>query len=227
MKWFSQFSLIMRSNVTSLCEQVENPERMLHQLILDMQEELAKVKHSVAEAIADEILMRKTVEREQADVERWGQRAEDAVRRGDDSSAKAALQRQIASRSRAEQYAGEHATQQAEVQKLRDAVRNLEDKIRQAKQKKTLLTARLARATSTNKINSVIDRVDSQSAFSQFERLSERVDREEAVSEAWQRLDGEQDEDDALHRKFEQDELTRQLDSELESLKARVDPPAS
>jgi len=141
MKWFSQFSLIMRSNLTSLCEQVENPERMLYQLILDMEDELAGAKHSVAEAIADEILMRKTVERERADVAVWAERAATAVKRRDDASAKAALQQQMSSQKRAEQYAREHSVQSAEVQKLQDSIRNLQDKIRQAKQKKTLLTA--------------------------------------------------------------------------------------
>ncbi len=222
MKWFSQFSLVMRSNITSLCESVENPERMLHQLILDMQEELARVKQSVAEAIADEILMRKTVQREQTEVRVWSERAEAAVKRGDDDSAKAALKQQQSAKTRADQYASEHATQAYEVQKLQDSVRNLEDKIRQAKQKKTLLSARLTRASSTNKINSVIDRVDSQSAFAQFDRLQQRVDREEAIGEAWQRLDGEQGECDELERQFEREEHEQQLSEELASLKARV-----
>jgi phage shock protein A len=222
MKWFSQFSLVMRSNITSLCESVENPERMLHQLILDMQEELARVKQSVAEAIADEILMRKTVQREQAEVRVWSERAEAAIKRGDEDSAKAALKQQLSAKSRVQQYTSEHATQAYEVQKLQDSVRTLEDKIRQAKQKKTLLTARLARASSTNKINSVIDRVDSQSAFAQFNRLQQRVDREEAIGEAWQRLDGEQSESEELERQFEREEHEQQLSEELASLKARM-----
>lgn len=223
MKWLSQFSLVMRSNLTSLCEQVENPERMLHQLILDMEEELAAAKRSVAEAIADEIMMRQTVERERADVTVWGKRAESALKRGDEASAKSALLQQISAKKRVEQYAGEHASQSVEVQKLQDSIRQLQDKIRQAKQKKTLLTARLSRAASTNKINSVIDRVDRQSAFSQFDRLEQRVHREEAVIEAWQRLDGTDCDSDNLHRQFEQEEQDQRLNDELASLKARIE----
>lgn len=222
MKWLSQFSLVMRSNLTSLCEQVENPERMLHQLIIDMEEELGTAKRSVAEAIADEIMMRKTVERESADVELWSQRAESAIKRGDDSTARAALQQKMSASKRSEQYTKEHGIQASEVLKLQDSIRNLQDKIRQAKQKKTLLTARLARASSTNKINSVIDRVDSQSAFSQFNRLEQRVEREEAVTEAWERLDGESSDSDELRRQFESDEREEQLNAELASLKAKI-----
>lgn len=222
MKWLSQFSLVIRSNLTSLCEQVENPERMLHQLIIDMEEELCTAKRSVAEAIADEIMMRKTVERESADVELWGQRAESAIKRGDDPSARAALQQKLSASKRMEQYTKEHAIQASEVLKLQDSIRNLQDKIRQAKQKKTLLTARLARASSTNKINTVIDRVDSQSAFSQFNRLEQRVEREEAVTEAWERLEGESSESNELRRQFESDEREEQLTAELAALKAKI-----
>jgi len=222
MKWLSQFSLVMRSNITSLCEQVENPERMLHQLIIDMEEELGTAKRSVAEAIADEIMMRKTLGREASEVVLWGQRAEAALKHHDETSARAALQQRISASKRVEQYTKEHDTQAAEVLKLQDSIRNLQDKIRQAKQKKTLLTARLARASSTNKINSVIDRVDSQSAFSQFNRLEQRVEREEAVTEAWERLDGESSETNELRRQFETNEREEQLSAELETLRAKI-----
>lgn len=222
MKWLSQFSLVMRSNITSLCEQVENPERMLYQLLMDMEEELGVAKRSVAEAIADEILMRKTIERERADAELWADRAEAALKRGDESSARAALQQRMSAASRVDQFTKEHAMQAAEVLKLQDSIRNLQDKIRQAKQKKTLLTARLARAASTNKINSVIDRADSQSALAQFHRLEERVNREEAVTEAWERLDGEATESADLRRQFEADEREDKLNAEMAALKAKV-----
>ena len=227
MKWLSQFSLVMRSNITSLCEQVENPERMLHQLVLDMEDELGVAKGAVAEAIADEILMRKTIEREQADETLWSGRAEAAIKRGDEISARAALQQRLSSERRVEQYAKEHSIQSAEVLKLQESIRNLQDKIRQAKQKKSLLSARLARANSTNKINSVMDRVDSQSAFSQFNRFEQRVQREEAVTEAWERLDGDSAETDDLRRQFESDEREEHLAAELAALKAKVGLPTT
>jgi len=222
MKWLSQFSLVMRSNITSLCEQVENPERMLHQLLTDMEEELAVAKRSVAEAIADEIQMRKSIQREALEVDLWGQRAESALKRGDDASAKSALQQRLSASSRVAQYTKEHDVQAAEVYKLKDSIRQLQDKIRQAKQKKTLLTARLARATSTNKINRVIDRVDSQSAFAQFDRFEARVDREEAMTEAWDRLDPDASEGEDLRRQFENDEREERLNDELAALKAKL-----
>ncbi len=222
MKWLTNFSLVMRSSITSLKEKIEDPERMLHQLIIDMEEELDRIRSSVAEAVADEIQMRKRSEREASESETWLERATVAMKRGDESSAKAALDHKLAAAERAERYSSEHAKQKTEVEKLQYSVRDLEDKIRQAKQKKTLLAARLTRAESTKKINAVMDRSHSQSALAQFNRFEERVDREEALSEAWNRMEGKDPDADELARQFEIKERQDRIAAELDELKARV-----
>src|SRR5437588_817608 len=74
MKWFENLTLVLRSSVTTLQEKVENPERMLHQLILDMEEEVRRVRDNVAQAIADEIQLGKRVEKARADAEVWAGR---------------------------------------------------------------------------------------------------------------------------------------------------------
>lgn len=222
MKWLTNFSLVMRSSVTALKEKIEDPERMLHQLIIDMAEELDRVRASVAEAVADEIQMRKRTERERAEADKWLQRATTAMKRGDESTAKSALDQKMAAAERADRYSAEHAKQKSEVEKLQHSVRDLEDKIRQAKQKKTLLTARMARASSTQKINAAMERSHSQSAFAQFNRLEEKVDREEAMTEAWDRMDGKDPDADELARQFELQEREDQVAAELQALKAQV-----
>ncbi len=222
MTWLTQFSFIMRSSLKALKEKVEDPERMLHQLIIDMEEELDRVRTSVAHAVADEIQMRKRCERERAEATTWMDRATAAMKRNDESAAKSALEQKLAAAQRADRYEGEHLKQKHEVQKLQDAVRDLEDKIRQAKQKKTLLTARMARATSTQKIHTAMDRAHSQSAFAQFQRMEEKVDREEALSEAWDRLDGKDPDAAELAREFEARERQDQLGKELAQLKAQL-----
>ncbi|MEQ9411893.1 MAG: PspA/IM30 family protein [Fuerstiella sp.] len=223
MKWLNQFSLVMRSSITSLKEKIEDPERMLHQLIIDMEEELDRVRSSVAEAIADEIQMRKRCDRERAEAEKWTERATAAVRRNDESGARLAIEQKMSAQQRADRYSAEHARQKAEVEKLRSSVLDLEDKIRQAKQKKTLLTARMARATSAQKINAAMERSHSQSAFAQFSRLEEKVDREEALTDAWERMDGKDPDAAELERQFERQERQEQVAAELELLKAQLE----
>lgn len=222
MKWLNQFSLIMRSSITTLREKVEDPERMLHQLIIDMQEELDRVRACVAEAIADEIQMRKRCRREREAVDTWQQRAEAAMQRGDETTARSSLEQKQAAQQRAEQYESEHAKQSEDVRRLQDSVRDLEDKIRQALQKKTLLMARMTRATTTQNVNAAMDRAGSKSAFAQFSRLENRVEREEALSEAWDRMDGRDPDAEEMARKFEQAEREERVTAELEQLKAQL-----
>lgn len=222
MKWLSQFSLVMRSSVTSLREKIEDPERMLHQLIIDMEHELERVRSSVAEAVADEIQMRRRCEREREEAEKWMLRATTAMQRKDESAARSAIDRKLAADQRADRYSEEHARQEQEVRKLQESVRDLDDKIRQARQKKTLLTARIARAASTQKINAAMERSHTQSAFAQFSRLEEKVERQEALTEARDRLDGKDPDAAELERQFELQEREERVVAELEQLRAQV-----
>jgi len=222
MAWLETFTLVMRSSMTALREKVEDPERMLQQLVIDMEEELQSVRVSVAEAIADEILLGKRVEKAHTDATQWQDRAASALKRGDDAGAKSALEQKILAEQTATSLADEHQKQKDQTRKLQDAVRDLEEKIRQAKQKRTLLTARLTRAESTQRINQALERTEGRSAFAQFHRLEQKVERAEARSEAFDRLDGKDPDADELERKFKEDERKEQLQKELQELKRRV-----
>ena len=144
------------------------------------------------------------------------------MKRGDESAARGAIEQKMAALRRSERYQQEHTRQRTEVDKLQSAVRDLEDKIRQAKQKKTLLTARMARASSTQKINAALERSNSQSAFAQFNRLEEKVDRQEALTEAWDRMDGKDPDAEELERQFEVKEREERVESELRMLKSQL-----
>ena len=165
MQWLNQFTFVMKSSITALREKIEDPERMLHQLIIDMEEEQESVRRSVAEAIADEIQLGKQVDREREAAKEWLDRATKALKRGDETTSKAALEQKMLGEKRAEDLHAQHEKQKTQTRKLQDSVRDLEDKIRQARQKRTLLMARLARADSSRRINAALDRAGSSSAF--------------------------------------------------------------
>lgn len=224
MNWIKNFSLVMRSSITTLREKVEDPERMLHQLIVDMEEELERVRAAVAAAIADEIQMNARCRKTRDESNQWYERAEVALRRGDESSAKAALEQKVMGEQRAEGLEREYALQKAQVVKLQEAVRDLEDKIRQAKQKQTLLLARLVRADSAQRVQSALKQTTSNSAFAQFSRLEKRVERAEAMSQAYDRLDGVDPDAAELDRQFQQTERRERLESELDELKRKLRP---
>lgn len=225
MSWIESFTLVMRSSITTLRECVEDPERLLNQLIIDMDDELAHVRRSVAAAIADEILLRKRAEKARDDVAQWDERAVQALQRQDEPSARSALQQKVAAEQQVATLTEEHRKQKDQTTQLQEAVRDLEEKTRQARQRRTLLLARLARAESTRRINNALDRTESHSAFAQFNRLEERVEREEAMTEAYDRMEGRDPEAAELERKFAEEERRQNVQIQLEELKRRVANP--
>jgi phage shock protein A len=224
MNWLTNFSLVIRSSITGLCERFENPERMLNQLIIDMEEELERVRGNVAGVIADEIQLGRQVDKARAEVSQWHQRAAKALERHDEASAKAALEQKVLAQQRADAFAKEHGKHKDETARLHRATRDLERQIRQARHKRSLLVARLARVESSRKINDVMKQADSHCALAQFHRLEERVERAEAMEEAYARLDDRDPKAEALAAQFAEREQRDRVAKEFEELKRRVQP---
>ncbi len=222
MNWINNFSLVMRSSITTLREKFEDPERMLHQLIVDMDEELESVRESVAEAIADEIQLGKRVQKARHEADQWMQRAMSALKRDDEQTSRAALDQKVKAEERADSLQEAYDKQKDQTAKLQNSVGDLEDKVREARRKRTLLLARMARADSAQRINRALDRAESRSAFAQFGRLEERVERSEAMGEAYDRMEGRDPDAEELERQFKEDERQDRVEKELEDLKQRV-----
>ena len=222
MTWLDSFTLVMKSSITSLREKIEDPERMLHQLICDMEEELETVRASVAAAVADEIQLGKQVQQLRGDADTWLTRATSALQRGDEAGAKAALDQKLRAEERLAKMEDGYEAQRSQVEKLQAAYRELEDRIGQARHKRTLLVARLARAESSDRINRALDRAGSTSAFAEFNRLEQRVDRAEAMSAAYDRLDGRDPAAEELAARFAAEERRTRLQLELDNLREQL-----
>ena len=171
-----------------------------------------------AEAMADEIQLRKRVDAARQEAAQWLTRAKSAIDRKDESSAEAALKQKLFATERADTLTQEHERQQQQTRKLRDSVRDLEEKIRLARQRETLLLARLTRADSSRRINAALDRTHGKTVLAEFNRLETRVERAEALADAYELLDGHDPEVADLERQFNEQQRTEKVRQELESL---------
>ena len=122
MTWLNTFSFIMRANVSTLRERFTDPERMLHQLLIDMDDELDRVRGSVAGAIADQIQLERKVDKSRDEVKHWSERAHSAIGRGDETASKLALEQKILAEQRAESLERELGKQKEQTAKLRSSV---------------------------------------------------------------------------------------------------------
>ncbi|MEP6495282.1 MAG: PspA/IM30 family protein [bacterium] len=176
---FDRFSTLLRSNINDLISRAEDPEKMLTQILVDMRSQLAKAKQQVATAIADEKRLRDQADAEYRQGHDWEQKAMLAIKEGRDDLAKQALMRQGEHMSAGQQLEQAWEGHRSETEKLKNSLRDLNDKIEEAKRKKNLLVARQRRAQAQARIAETMSSLNEKSAFEAFARMEERIDNSE------------------------------------------------
>ena len=187
---FSRLKTLISSNVNDMISKAEKPEKMLNQLIIEMQEQLLESKKAVAMAIADEKKLERELLNQEAQVQEWERKAMLAVRSGKDDLAKEALLRKQEYENAAVEYRKQWQAQKISVEKLKESLRELQNKIEEAQRKKNLLIARAKRAEAQQKIQNTISSVSgNRSAFDAFDRMAQKVDQMEAQADASKELE--------------------------------------
>ena len=201
---WQKLSTLIRSNINDAIAKAENPEKMLNQILLDMRDQLARAKQEVAVAIADERKLKAQAEEEQKLAADWEHRAMLAIREGRDDLAKQALMRQQEHTERAVTFAETWQRQAAETERLKDSLRQLNDKIEEAKRKKNLLIAKQKRAQAQQRIHETMAGLNDRSAFEVFDRMAEKVEEMERVTAANIEIHEALNTGDTLEKEFAQ-----------------------
>jgi phage shock protein A len=218
---FDRLSTLIRSNINDLISRAENPEKMLNQLIGDMKGQLAKAKQQVASAIADEKKLQADAEAMKKQADDWERRAMLAVQEGRDDLAKQALMRYNEAMQGAQQLHETWVRHKAETEALKASLRQLNDKIEEAKRKKNILIARARRAEAQQRIQETMSGMSDKSAFESFERMTEKIEQQERKAIAAAELQNEF-EGDQLMQQFQALEYKGAPDQQLLELKARM-----
>jgi phage shock protein A len=187
---FSRLKTLISSNVNDLINKAEKPEKMLNQLLIDMNTQLIESKKAVAMAIADEKKLEREVQNQQTQAQEWERKAMLAVQAGKDDLAKEALLRKQEHENNYAEYKKQWEAQKASVEQLKISLRELQNKIEEAQRKKNLLIARAKRAEAQQKIQSTMSSLaGNRTAFDTFDRMAAKVDQMEAEAEAAKELD--------------------------------------
>jgi len=218
---FSRLAQLIKSNLNDLFSRSENTEKMLNQVVLDMNNQLVEAKKQVAASIADEKRLAKQFEQEAANSAEWERRAMMALRAGNEELAKEALARKREHDELATTYKEQWTKQKTAVDQLKKALRLLNDKIEEAKRKKNVLIARKKRAEAQKAIQDTMSGLRDQSAFETFDRMSQKIDQIEAEAEAQGEL-AEEYSGDTLAAQFQNLERTHSADDDLVALKRKM-----
>ena len=221
MGMFDRFATMVRSNLNDLISRAENPEKMLNQLIVDMRSQLDKARQQVAQAIADEKKLEADSLAQKKQAEDWERRAMLAVQEGRDDLAKQALMRYNEALQGAQQLHETWVKSKTETESLKASLRQLNDKIEEAKRKKNILIARARRAEAQQRIQETLSGMGDKSAFESFERMQEKIEANERKAIASAELNQEMS-GDSLAKQFEQLEYHGSSDQQLLELKAKM-----
>ena len=213
MALLERVSTLVRANLNDLIDRAENPEKMMKQVMLDMDNQLMQVKTQVAIAIADEhLLLKKQRENEEKGAE-WTRKAEIAVDKTQDDLARIALERSVSCRQMAVSFAEQVADQKMQVETLKSALSKLEQKLAEARSKSDLLMAQHRRSRALGKASDARMAASGGAAAATFDRMKGKVYYSEALSQAKSEMAGRNVEDrlTALGKEDEIEKLLGEL----------------
>ena len=217
MGFFDRLSRLVRSNANAVVGAMEDPAKILDQSVADMQADLVKLRQAVATAIASQKRIQNQAEQAEAQAKTWYERAELALKKGEEDLAREALGRRKTCQDTATALNTQLQSQAGQVEQLKQSLVKLESKIAEAKTKKDMLKARAQAAQAQEQLQSAVGNLGTNSSMADFERMEEKVQSLEARSQAAAELAGAD-----LESQFAALEGAPEVDDELAALKGKL-----
>jgi len=214
---FDRIGRVVRSNLNDMVSKAEDPEKMLEQSVLDMQEDLVQLRQGVAQAIAAQKRTEQQYNQSQSEANRWDRNARLALEKGDENLARQALERKKTYAETANSLKAQLDGQVGQIDTLKRSLIGLESKISEAKTKKDMLKARSSAAKAQEQLQSTVGRLGNNNAMAAFERMEEKVMLQEARAKAAGELASSD-----LESQFAALEAGSDVDDELAALKAQM-----
>jgi phage shock protein A len=214
---FDRLSRVVRANLNDLVSKAEDPEKVLEQAVIDMQEDLVQLRQAVARAIAEQKRTEQRYNQDLNESRKWEERAKLALGKGDENLAREALTRKKSLSDTAAAYKAQLDQQSTMVESLRRNLVALESKISEAKTKKNMLQARAKAAKANAELQQTLGGIGTSSATGAFERMENKVLDMEATSQAAGELAGF-----GIENQFAELEASSGVEDELAALKASM-----
>ena len=213
MALLERVATLVRANLNDLIDKAENPETMIKQVILDMENQLLQVKTQVAISIADQHVLEKKLHETEENAAQWMRRAELAVGKNDDPLARAAVERSMSYKSMTESFRQQVEDQKTQVENLKTALLKLQQKLAEAQSKSDMLIAQHRRSRALGKATDASSAMGDDSHAAAFNRMKNKVQHTEAATQAKSELNSDNVEDQfaALEKADEVERLLADL----------------
>jgi len=217
MSVFTRFKDIVSSNINSMLDVAENPEKMLRLMIQEMEDTLVELKASCSQVMADRARLGRSGERIASEVSIWEKRAELALAKGREDLAREALLRKREIQAEVTRLDEEANSTDEAISRYQDEIQQIEEKLMQAREKQRTLVRRHTLAKDRIQSQGNIRRYQHSDVIQRFDSFEHKIDRLEAEADLVNitRKSDLEDEFDRLH-------LDEQLEKELSELKAKL-----
>lgn len=215
---FQRLGDLLKSNINDLLDKAEDPEKMVKQIIIDMEKELEKCTETLGEAMGSQRQIKKQLEKAQADSKSWEDKARLALKNDNQDLAKQALAKKVNADKQAVEYQKMYDECTAQVDTIKGQVDALKIKLDEARSRQSTLIARSKMADTQKAMAKTLGNMDSSSAFNKLDKMEERIENKEAQAQAFSDLAGSDNKADP----FKELEANSAVDDELARLKAEM-----
>ncbi|GLP94837.1 phage shock protein PspA [Paraferrimonas sedimenticola] len=217
---FSRFADIINSNISSLLDKAEDPEKMVRLIIQEMEDTLVEVRSTSARVLADKKELQRKIERMQGLGDDWHAKAELALEKGREDLAKAALIEKQKVSDTVATMEQDLVVVDEQIVKLKEEIGQLQEKLEDAKARQKTILMRKKTVSSRLDVKRQLDSSKFDKAMNRFDQYESRIDGIEAEVDSYD-LAGK-----SLQDEFAALEAEDSINSELEALKKKMQKPA-
>ena len=215
MSIFNRISDILKANINDLLDRAEDPEKMVKQIIADMEEQVRDATEALGQAMASEKQPYAQLEKAKQNSREWEDKAKLAINAGNEELARKALTSKVEVDKNIQAFQASYDQIAAQTSELHSRVEVLRQKLEEARQRQNMLIARAKMADATENVATAMTETDPNSALAKLEKMERKVEDKEARAEAFAEMSGEtvfaKDE-------FAELETNQAVDAELQSL---------
>lgn len=219
MSIFRRIADIIKAYVNDLLGKAEDPEKMIKQMVIEMEEGVAKSTTALAKALASEKQLERKYKQLATQAQNWEKKAMMALQSGNENLARQALAQKATATTQATEYQNMLRNASKATQSLRNQVEGLKSKLKEARMKESTLLARSQMAKTQKKLAKQLGGFDMDNNFARFDKFEERILKAEAEAEAMVEL---ADESGGLDAEFAQLEQNTSIDDDLAKLRAKM-----
>ena len=191
MSIFNRISDILKANINDLLDRAEDPEKMVKQIIADMEEQVRDATEALGQAMASEKQAYAQLEKAKQNSREWEDTAKLAINAGNEELARKALTSKVEVDKNIQAFQASYDQIAAQTSELHSRVEVLRQKLEEARQRQNMLIARAKMADATENVATAMTETDPNSALAKLEKMERKVEDKEARAEAFAEMSGE------------------------------------